>query len=65
MGRQMAGMVENMNSQANANSNPMFDPRFMEGANNPQAMNFGGAGQSIGSQEVSELSGGQAFTSAI
>ncbi len=49
MGSMIGNMVSGMNTQANAQSTPLFDPRAMEGANNPQAMNFGGTGTSVGS----------------
>ena len=49
MGAMIGNMVSGMNSQANANSTPLFDPRSVEGANNNQAMNFGGSGTSVGS----------------
>lgn len=41
MGAMIGNMVSGMQNQANAQSHPMFDPRAMEGQNNPQAMNFG------------------------
>lgn len=72
MGQMIGNMVSGMQNQANAASTPMFDPRAMEGQNNPQAMNFGGAGGNAGSNSyagaskvVTELTGQTAYNLAI
>jgi len=62
MGRQISNMVGNMQHQANSQSHPLFDPRAMEGANNPQAMNFS---LPDAAQIVQELSGQLAYNQAI
>ena len=73
MGAMIGNMVSGMQNQANAQSSPMFDPRAMEGANNPQAMNFGTGGTSVGSGYdpnkgkgiVLELNSQQEYNAAI
>lgn len=68
MGKMIGNMVTSMQSQANASSHPLFDPRAVEGQNNPQAMNFGGGGgnnpYSGASKTVTELTGQTAYAQA-
>lgn len=69
MGQMIGNMVSGMQNQANAQSHPMFDPRAMEGQNNPQAMNFGsqsGSNPYAGaSKVVTELTGNADYTQAV
>ena len=71
MGQMIGNMVNGMQNQAVAASHPMFDPRMMEGQNNPQAMNFGGSGGGASnpyagpSKTVEELTGQAEYTQAV
>lgn len=69
MGAMIGNMVSGMQNQANAQSSPMFDPRSLEGANNPDAMNFSGSNSgwdvNKGKGMVLELNSQQEYNSCI
>ena len=77
MGKNIYNMVNNFQNNAASHSHPLFDPRSVEGTNNPSQMNFGQGGgsraQSFGQSQppasqnlqVTELTGQQAYTSTI
>ena len=71
MGAMIGNAISGFQNQANSASTPMFDPRSLEGQNNPQAMNFGAPGGNVGggvgggTHEVQELTGELAYIQAI